>query len=92
MQKYPAGDGQFYGFGGCSRREGNSSGFFRTSGDGRTIPSIYPEGFLPTIITQPTDFSAALGYKGTSTKIGPMTSTTTTEKINSNSVKKTLQM
>jgi iron complex outermembrane receptor protein len=62
--KIPAGEGQFYGFGGWSRREGNSSGFFRTSGDGRTIPSIYPEGFLPTLITQPTDISLAFGYKG----------------------------
>jgi iron complex outermembrane receptor protein len=60
----PLGDGQFYGYGGYSWREGNSSGFFRSAGDGRTIPSIYPDGFLPTIITQPTDFSTVLGYRG----------------------------
>ncbi|MCI0445709.1 TonB-dependent receptor [bacterium] len=60
----PAGAGEFYGFGGYSWREGNSSGFFRSAGDGRTIPAIYPDGFLPTIITQPTDFSAVLGYRG----------------------------
>jgi iron complex outermembrane receptor protein len=61
----PAGNGSFYTFGGWSHREGNSSGFFRTAGDGRTIPAIYPNGFLPTIITKPTDVSAVVGYKGT---------------------------
>ncbi|HSE42368.1 MAG TPA: TonB-dependent receptor plug domain-containing protein, partial [Acidobacteriota bacterium] len=62
--RLPVGTGEFYAFGGWSGREGNSSGFFRTSGDGRTIPSIYPNGFLPTIITKPTDFSIAAGFKG----------------------------
>lgn len=59
----PAGDGELYAFGGWSNRQGNSSGFFRTSGDGRTIPDIYPNGFLPTIITEPTDMSLAVGYR-----------------------------
>jgi iron complex outermembrane receptor protein len=59
----PAGDGELYAFGGWSNREGNSSGFFRTSGDARTIPDIYPGGFLPTIITEPTDTSLAAGYR-----------------------------
>jgi iron complex outermembrane receptor protein len=60
----PAGNGDFYAFGGWSNREGNSSGFFRTAGDGRTVPAIYPNGFLPTIITEPTDTSLSLGYRG----------------------------
>jgi iron complex outermembrane recepter protein len=60
----PAGNGEIYAFGGWSEREGNSSGFFRTSGDGRTIPDIYPGGFLPTIITRPRDASLAVGYRG----------------------------
>lgn len=60
----PAGNGEFYSFGGWSHREGNSSGFFRTAGDGRTIPALYPNGFLPTIITKPMDISAVVGYKG----------------------------
>lgn len=60
----PSGDtGAFYAFGGWTNREGNSSGFFRSAGDGRTIPSIYPNGFLPTIITEPTDTSIVLGYR-----------------------------
>ncbi len=60
----PAGAGDFYAFGGYSNRKGNSSGFFRSAGDGRTVPAIYPNGFLPTIITEPTDTSLAAGYRG----------------------------
>jgi len=60
----PAGPGSFYAFGGYSNREGNSSGFFRSAGDGRTIPDVYPDGFLPTIITEPTDSSLVAGYRG----------------------------
>jgi len=60
----PAGDGRFYAFGGYSNRQGNSSGFFRSAGDGRTIPAIYPNGFLPTLITEPTDTSLSIGYRG----------------------------
>ena len=55
--------GHLYAFGGYSERKGNSSGFFRSAGDGRTIPAIYPEGFLPTLITKPIDSSIVVGYK-----------------------------
>lgn len=60
----PAGSGEVYAFGGVSRRETNSSGFFRSSGDGRTVPAIYSGGFLPTIITKPEDSSLVAGYRG----------------------------
>jgi iron complex outermembrane receptor protein len=60
----PAGAGELYAFGGYSNRQGNSSGFFRSAGDGRTVPAIYPNGFLPTLITEPTDASLAAGYRG----------------------------
>lgn len=60
----PAGNGSFYGFGGYSYRHGNSSGFFRTATENRTIPAIYPDGYLPTIRTKPTDVSAVFGYRG----------------------------
>lgn len=61
----PAGprNGAVYAFGGYSWRKGNSSGFFRSKEDGRTVPEIYPEGFLPTIVTNPIDFSAIGGYR-----------------------------
>ena len=59
----PIGNGALYGFGGISRREGDSSGFFRSAGDNRTVPALYPDGFLPNIITTVRDASLALGYR-----------------------------
>ncbi len=60
----PLGDsGELYAFGGVSRRTGDSAGFYRSKGDGRTVPAIYPNGFLPNIITTVTDQSAAFGYR-----------------------------
>jgi len=59
----PMGTGTFYAFGGYSYRKGNSSGFFRSAGDDRTVPALYPNGFLPTIVTRPTDDHAVLGYR-----------------------------
>ena len=61
---FDAGDGQLYLFGGWSERETNSSGFFRSAGDGRTVPDLYPNGFLPTIVTEPSDRSLVAGYRG----------------------------
>jgi iron complex outermembrane receptor protein len=57
------GEGELYWFGGLSRREGNSSGFFRSAGDDRTVPDLYPDGFLPTILTTVDDDSIAVGYR-----------------------------
>lgn len=59
----PIGTGELYWFGGGSRRTGDSSGFFRSAGDGRTVPDIYPNGFLPNILTKTTDASLAVGYR-----------------------------
>jgi iron complex outermembrane receptor protein len=60
----PAGSGELYAFGGWSQRETNSSGFFRSAGDGRTVPALYPNGFLPTIVSKPEDTSLVVGYRG----------------------------
>ena len=59
----PAGAGELYWFGGVSRREGNSSGFFRSAGDDRTVPELYPNGFLPNILTTVDDASLAVGFR-----------------------------
>lgn len=59
----PLAGGELYAFGGVSRREGNSSGFFRSAGDGRTIPQLYPNGFLPILLTTTDDRSLAVGYR-----------------------------
>ena len=58
-----AGKGELYWFGGFSRREGSSYGFFRSKGDGRTVPTLYPNGFLPNIVTTVKDASLAVGYR-----------------------------
>ena len=60
----PVGESEFYAFGGVSKRDANSSGFFRSAGDGRTIPALYPNGFLPTLLTVADDWSVALGFRG----------------------------
>ena len=57
------GGGELYWFGGLSQRKGDSSGFFRSAGDGRTVPALYPNGFLPNIITTVDDGSLAVGYR-----------------------------
>ncbi|MGO4380019.1 TonB-dependent receptor plug domain-containing protein [Pseudoduganella sp. RAF19] len=55
--------GEFYSFGGVSKRKGDSSGFFRSAGDGRTVPAVYPNGFLPNIRTTVKDYSVAFGFR-----------------------------
>ena len=53
-----------YAFGGYSRREANSAGFYRRSLDVRNWPQIYPLGFLPEIQPLVVDFSSAVGVRG----------------------------
>jgi iron complex outermembrane receptor protein len=54
---------ELYAFGGVSKRTGDSAGFFRSKGDGRTVPAVYPNGFLPNIMTTVKDASFAFGYR-----------------------------
>ena len=54
----------FYGFGGYSRREANSAGFYRRALDARNWPQIYPLGFLPVIEPTVTDASGTAGVRG----------------------------
>lgn len=58
------GSTELYWFGGASRRRGDSSGFYRSAGDNRTVPALYPDGFLPNIITTVEDASLAAGIRG----------------------------
>ncbi|WP_244623259.1 TonB-dependent receptor plug domain-containing protein [Shewanella salipaludis] len=55
---------ELYFFGGYSSRDGESAGFFRGPGSDRTIPELYPEGFLPQLSTNVDDTSAAAGLRG----------------------------
>jgi iron complex outermembrane receptor protein len=54
-----------YAFGGLSRRDGESAGFFRRANDARTVRSIHPDGFLPLISTTIIDGSGVAGVRGT---------------------------
>lgn len=60
----PIGPVELYWFGGVSKRDGSSYGFFRPAADNRTVPALYPNGFLPNIVTTVKDASLAVGLRG----------------------------
>jgi iron complex outermembrane receptor protein len=63
--EYPLQDGMtLYFNGGNSIRHANGAGFFRRSGDDRTVRAIWPDGFLPFIDSVVEDLSGGLGLKG----------------------------
>lgn len=57
-------DAELYAFGSYSAREGEGGGFYRRAQDSRNIISIYPDGFLPVITSDITDYSLATGLRG----------------------------
>ena len=59
-----AGTASFYTFGGVSRREGSAGGFFRRALQAQNQPAIYPDGFLPLIEPEVTDYSLTGGVRG----------------------------
>lgn len=58
-------DKTWYAFGGLSNRQGSAAGFYRRALDARNTLEIYPDGFLPHIETNISDFSVATGVRGT---------------------------
>jgi iron complex outermembrane receptor protein len=52
-----------YGWASWQDRHSVGAGFYRTAADPRNIPSIYPDGFLPLIAADVTDYSAAFGTR-----------------------------
>lgn len=58
---------EIYSFMNYAQREGNSAGFFRRALDARNIPAIYPDGFLPLILSDSEDVSFNGGVRGTTT-------------------------
>lgn len=66
-------NGEFYAFGGWSRKKGNAAGFYRypngipaASNAGAyaaKVFAIYPNGFLPVIETDIEDFSTSVGFR-----------------------------
>ncbi len=70
----PTGEkGEFYAFGGYSKKKGVATGLYRypssiplASNGGKYAPdafAIYPNGFLPEIHTDITDFSTVVGFR-----------------------------
>ena len=60
----PTGFGEFYGFGGWSKREGESGGFYRFAERAqRAVPQVYPNGFLPLQTTEVEDYSFSAGFR-----------------------------
>jgi iron complex outermembrane receptor protein len=55
---------EVYVFGGGTLRRGESAGFWRRALDDRTIRAIYPDGFLPMIGSEISDFSGVAGLRG----------------------------
>jgi iron complex outermembrane receptor protein len=55
---------EVYGFASFNHRDGDSAGFYRLASDARNVPEIYPNGFLPRIVTDTNDFSVTAGVRG----------------------------
>jgi iron complex outermembrane recepter protein len=54
----------FYAFGTFGTRSGESAGFYRRAADNRNVVAIYPDGFLPLISSDTTDFAIVGGFDG----------------------------
>jgi iron complex outermembrane receptor protein len=52
---------ELYGWAGYQDRDARSAGFFRRALDDRNVIEIYPDGFLPIIAPEVTDYSAGAG-------------------------------
>ena len=55
---------EFYAFGTYGTREAESAGFYRRAADNRNVTAIFPDGFLPLINTDTTDFAIVGGLEG----------------------------
>ncbi|UAA39251.1 TonB-dependent receptor [Paraneptunicella aestuarii] len=56
-------DGLFYFNTSYESRDGEAGGFYRRALDSRNVPEIYPDGFLPLIVSDVTDYATTVGYK-----------------------------
>jgi iron complex outermembrane recepter protein len=54
---------ELYGWASYGKRDGESAGFYRRANDARNLTSIYPDGFLPLIVTDLKDASITAGMK-----------------------------
>jgi Outer membrane receptor for ferrienterochelin and colicins len=65
---YPLGDAiELYTTAGASRRSGRSTaGDFRAASSDNTVRSIYPDGYLPELVSRIIDYSGVIGARGMS--------------------------
>ncbi|GAA0345671.1 TonB-dependent receptor [Bowmanella denitrificans] len=61
---YALGEVELYGYASYGVRDGESGGFYRRASDSRNVPAIYPDGFLPYIVSDIEDLGGTLGAKG----------------------------
>ncbi|MCC5995376.1 MAG: TonB-dependent receptor [Oceanicaulis sp.] len=61
---------ELYGFASYQDREARSFGFYRRARDARNVESIYPDGFLPEIHPEVTDWSVGGGVRGDAGELG----------------------
>jgi iron complex outermembrane receptor protein len=55
---------EFYAFGGYGVSDGSSNASLRRAGQPENVRAIYPDGFLPWVDTENTNYSFAAGLKG----------------------------
>jgi len=55
---------ELYGFGSYALRDGEAGGFYRRALDARNLPAIYPDGYLPLIVSESADTSFTGGLRG----------------------------
>ncbi|MCT8003824.1 TonB-dependent receptor [Sphingomonas sanguinis] len=60
----PLGSVELYGFGGYRLSKAKSNASFRRPGQDENVRAIYPNGFLPFVDTESTDYTGALGLRG----------------------------
>ncbi|HBD19795.1 MAG TPA: TonB-dependent receptor [Arenimonas sp.] len=60
------GGAELYAFGNLSLRDGEAGGFYRRALDARNILAIYPDGYLPLIVSESADKSFNAGVRGES--------------------------
>ena len=59
----PMAGGELYAFGGLTRKEGESLGFYRGPNDNRVWSALYPNGITPGLGTDSEDKSFAVGFR-----------------------------
>ena len=57
-------DVELYGFGDFSVTKGESALFFRRPGDARVVRALWPDGFMPLLLSRIADWSAGAGWRG----------------------------